>query len=496
MADNAFERILLRHNNINYPERITSAWSLVLEAAEGDERIIDGFNSLLGLLTWCWLNRVVNHLTQISIDYPAHKIKQVDARHILEVLMQSIDPEILMTVSLLDIEKPARPLKSFLFVNSIKNNEDYLEKSDIGETADSDGTLNELAGELEITAEQILINSWGDVYTQQYSGNSGVLQCLCKWMQLAPLDLPDSIRQPPQVFKVFSCSAGESNFLAQRIEEIYTELILFFYKEKRRKGRFVLRMDSTYYLISEDNALLQVSTVGARKELFSLLENSMKDYRDTEFERLAFTEQPLHEIYKKNKINIVQVFFQRVGRRYHIWVLDEQGSLWVDGIDAYYFEAYINHWLYLFNNIRNRLKLYNFHKAESISLKLIQISANQLGVIEFNEVENDILTGEKTFIDLQVVITQSVNGDQLNLACNDREFLYDDYKQDVMKECVQYLHNKINQESAPVFITDIDIPFERYSVDTKENIQTSHFLKFKRNFERRINKMLKRRRLA
>ncbi|HED35769.1 MAG TPA: hypothetical protein ENJ08_16370 [Gammaproteobacteria bacterium] len=484
IADILFDRIMLRYQQ--------SAWSLVLEASSGDEKSIDGFTSLLGLLAWCWLNRVVNHSTQISIDYPSHQVRQIEARHVLEILMNHLDPSIVSAIASDVYEKPAQPLKSLLFVSLLEADEaNKISNTLLAQTAHR--------SEKVLHCEQLIINSWGDVYTRQFTGNFGILECLCEWTHKTPPaalsadagNIREGRVQQPQSIQAFSYGTGDSTRIAQRIEQIYFEITDFFYTNRKHDGRFIVRMGATCYLLRAENDLLKVSGIGGDKALLAYLQAGMDVYRDTALERLALTEQPFREIYQRNKKNRLQVFYQIKNRQYHVWVLDEKGSLWMDTVNVYDQESYPVHWLYLFRNIRAILQKISVENSDLPSIEICQISTNRLGEFEFHTKGAAALSAEKHFFELQVKIEATENNDQLSLIFEDQSFLYSQYGENVLKECIEYISASMSGgRHRPVFVTGMDIPLRLYHVDTPEMLQASHILKFKRNFEHRINKLL------
>jgi len=339
----------------------------------------------------------------------------------------------------------------------------------------------------------------GDVYTRQFTGNFGILECLCEWTHQNPLvassggsgKVRKSRQLQPESIQAFSYGTGDSTHIAQRIEQIYSEITDFFYKNKKHDGRFILRMGSICYLLRAENTLLKVSETGGEKSLLTYLQAAVDVYRDTALDRLTLTEQPLREIYQRNKKNILQVFYQIKSRQYHVWVLDEKGTLWTDIVNAHDRESYPVHWLYLFRNIRSILKNISGESGDLPSLEICQINTNQLGVFEFHKKGAEALSGEKQFFELQVKIQTTDNEDQLNLVFEGQVFSYNEFRQDALKECIQYMSASMSGgRYRPVFVTDIDIPLSLYHVASPENLQVSHILKFKRNFEHRINKLL------
>jgi len=479
-VDIILDRILLKHEMMSEEDR----WSLVLEISEGNEKTIDGFSSLLGLLAWCWLNRIVNNSTQVSIDCPRQQVKQIEAHFVLETLIQQLNPRLLSSIPSEAFENPVRPLQSLLFINFMTTNEN--EENQISTTDDplSFGNLPEN----QLThCEQLIVNSWGDVYTKQYSGNSGILKCLCDWTHHAPLD---SLAKPQQL-RIFGHGVGDSTFMAQRVEQIYGELQSFFYFARQREGRFILRMGLDYHVITVVNALLQARKIGRKQALMEYLEAINKNFQTTALERLTLTEFPLREIYQNNKENVLQVFFQVINRSCYSWVLDEKGSLWADVLKEYDRESYITHWLYFFKNIRNRLKDINVQEQKIPALEINQISINQLGGLEFYHIGSEAVSGNKDFIDIQISIKTGDKGDEISLVCDGRRFDYQELNQNVLIESVQYLSDKIAEDvGRPVFVTDIDAPLRIFNVTNGDDIQTSQILKVKRNFEHRINKLL------
>ncbi|RDH84898.1 MAG: hypothetical protein DIZ80_05380 [endosymbiont of Galathealinum brachiosum] len=474
-------------DRIHLKQEITQGsgrWSLVLEVSEGNEKTIGGFNSLLGLLAWCWLNRVVNHSTQVSIESPGQQVKQIEAYYVLEVLIQQLKPDLISNIPAVAFENPVRPLQSLLFVNFMALNKN----ENIRVTATDDPlSFGNLSENLVTHCEQLIINSWGDVYTKQYSGNTGILNCLCEWTHHAPLDELSK----PQKLSVFGHGAGDSTYMAQRVEQVYDEMQSFFYNTRNEMGRFILRMGSEYHVVKVEDSLLKPVRIGKKKALMGYLEAASSSFHDTALERLAYTDYPLREIYQNNKPHVLQVFFQLINRAFYTWVVDENGSLWADVSTIYNRESYITHWLYFFRNISNRLKKINYQERELPGLEINQISINQLGGIEFYAIGADAVSGSKNYIDIQVSINGHVDGDQLSLVCDGRRFTYGDFKQNALIECVQYMSARMTGEGRlPVYVTDIDVPLRIFNVIERDDIQISHILKFKRNFEHKINKLL------
>jgi len=478
--DIVLDRIQLKHEVSNESDK----WSLVLLETEGNEKTIEGFNSLLALLAWCWLNRLVNRLTQVSINCPIQQVKQTEARYMLDVLMQSVNPQLISDIPAEAFDHSIRPLQSLLFLNFIDDKAEKISPLLIRKQLHDDSSMSSTS---QVYCEQLAVNSWGDAYTRQYIGSMGVLKCLCDWTHDSPLDG----MSPPKNLEAFGHGTGDSTHIAQHVNKIYSEMVSFFYQNRSVNGRFYLRLDSVFYIVCVEDGMLIPDKVGNKKNLIESLEEPLSCFSPSMMESKAVVEEPLKEIYQLNKENVLQVFFKVSNRRAYCWVLDERGSLWRDVVDDFDQDSFVTQWLYLFRNIRNQLKKTSYENKELPSLEIKQISANQLGGLEFYLLGADNLKSAKKFIDVQVVIEHHDEGDQISLACDGKEFSYKDFKRNALIECVHYISSKILVDGfLPIYVTDIKVPLRLFNISQRDDVQSSHILKFKRTFENRIHKLL------
>jgi adenylate cyclase class 1 len=476
-------RVLLKHN---IKHRQFKSWSLVVEKEDGIEKEIANFDSLLKLILWAWLNRIVDRSTQVSIQCSRFLVKQIDAYHVLEILIQNIAPDVIADTSQRVFERANKPLRSLLFFNMLI---DESQRKGIAPVHREDDPLD-FAHEINnllTSCEQIVINSWGDVHIKSYASNEGVLQCLCDWMCYAPL----SYGQAPRELKCFGYASGESVFLARRIEQIYVELVQFFYYQKQVDGCFIVRIGNDYCAIYVQQDYLQQNKIGYRRALYPYLEQANKVFKSYALERLALPYVPLREIFQRNKKDVIQVFFQSTNRSCETWVLDEKGSLCYLEQSRFDRRSYITHWLYLMRNISKRLKKISYQQRALPTLEIFELGRNQLGDVKFHPVGSEAVNKNKGFVGIQLEVCGDELTEQISLICEGKKFGFEAYGENVIAETVKYISAKlIGNVPMSVYITDIEAPFTLYGVAEKEDIQLSHFLKYIRNIETRINKLL------
>ncbi len=474
-------RMILRFDPEHAPQQ---AWQLVLALDEVRERILGRFSNLLSLLAWALLNRLVDQGTQISIDHPSRMVKQIEARQVLETLLQRLDVEALLHPREKLFEQDNRPQQALVF-SHLTASEEYQQRM-ASDTA-FDPLLFGSEDELTVSCEQLVLHSWGDVQVRQYTGNLGVLQCLCDWLSTGDADAG---RQPGDLHS-YGYSAGISTFWSQRIEQIYADLQQFFYSDGHWSGRFVVRMGPEYFLIESQDTTLGVGRVGTEQQMLARLERASDQFKTTGIERFAFSDMPLGSIYKRNRAGVVQIFFQLLNRQCRTWVLDEQGSLWYQQQLWFDRSSYIAHWLYVMRNLRTRLKKISYQQRELPGLEIFHLSNNALGVLECHPVGSESITAERGFIDVQLTVDVVDDQDRVSLICDGHLFDYGRYGDRVLDEAVRYIRGRFGRQGLqPVYVTDIEAPLRLYGVENREQIQVNHFLRYKRNIEQRLYQLL------
>jgi len=473
-------RIIIRHNVAN------EQWTLSIELGGDEERKVSTFNSLLSLISWAWLNRIVDQSSQVSVDCSLRLVKQIEARYALEVLIQRVDPDVISNISRQALEYPVHPVYSLLFFNLLIS-ESFRQR--IADMTDLDDPLNfgDHSESLLTNCEQLIVDSWGGVEVRQYSGNEGVLQCLCEWTQHAPL----SAMKLPMPLQPFGYASGESTYLAQRVEQVYDELIQYFYQRKQHQGRFIVRVSAEYYFVEAENDSLVSQKLGSEQKLLEYLGLPNDEFRSFAMDSQSMVETPLHFIAEFNKPDVIQLFFRLSNVYVETYLMDEKGSLWVHKQLWYGKTSYITHWFLFIRNIHKRLKKINYQDRELPLLEINQITNNQIGALEIYPVGTEALDGNSDFINIKVAVNSQSEGEQINLSCDGIKFESSEYAEKVFEECASYLKTKMTNEGRRfIFVTDIDVPLKFYGVESRDAIQVSHFLRYKGNIEKQLARLL------
>lgn len=481
--DMVLDRIVIKHEGSKGDRDI---WALVVEQDDEQEKIIQGFDSLLALLCWTWLNRIVDQGTQVSIHCPMRLVKQIEARHVLEILISRINPVALINKPKEIFRKEAKPVSSSLFLSVLVDEEVRQRIESMVDVADPLNYIED-SSDLVTHCEQLVINSWGDVYVRHYRGSDGMLQCLCDWLNTVPANVLEN----NEALTAYGYASGISTFMAQRIIQIYGELREFVAKHKGNDCRFIVSLGQNYYCLESYDGMWRVLHIGNMAALYPFLEKANKAFKPLGMDRHVLATTPLRQIAEKSRAEMFQVFFQVSPRYCDTWVLDDKGSLFYYRHAWFDRNSFVAHWLYLVRNIRNRLKKISYQGKELPTLEIQQIGINRTGGYVFYPVGAESVKMERNFIDVQVSVITDEEGDLLSLRCDGQNFDYTQYQNNVVNKCVEYIKHRIDEEDRlPIYVTDIQAPLRLFGVEQREDIQLVHFLKYKRNIENRLNQLV------
>ncbi len=473
-TENIQERIRIRY------QTESATWSLLIVLEEGQEETLYTNTNLLAVIAWAWFNRLADQSTQVSIDCPSYFVTQIEARHVLEVLMMKVQPDMIWQTSTEAFEHPARPLRSIVFVSTVPVNI----RAEQAISSDDKYTSKPL----QLFSEQLTINSWGEIHIQTFRGYRGFLQCLSEWF--TPAYQSGALESSGLEF--YGYASGAITSITQNLQRIQNELVECFGYKAMHTACLIVSLDRGYYRFELDEYNgLQSERVGADQQLLQFLQQPLEHFRPVSMGVNVLANTPLSDIYKRNQSGVVQVYFQLRNRTCETWVLDERGSLWHDQCNVLSREVYVAQWLYFIRNINDRMRAMLNNDTPLPALSIQQISINQLGGYEFYTMTtNDVLAGQR-FFNIKLIVYGESDNEQVSLLCDDREFHSIELGERVVGDCVAFLQGQMQQTGPKsVYVSDVDAPLNMFLIENQDEIQTLHFLNYKYKFEHEINQLL------
>ncbi|MFW2374709.1 MAG: class I adenylate cyclase [Gammaproteobacteria bacterium] len=450
-----------------------SYWVLVIQDEQGDKRVLHRLKSLLALIAWAWLNRIIDQNTQVSIDCPGYQVKQIEVRYALETLVAQLSDDYWQHIKQHQGDEPDRASKSLIFVRLVSAAEDKLIVN--SEVPHQDNVSGQI-----LLFEQLLVNRWGEVHYRLFYGDEGIVSCFCDWLNNVNLD-DEHIRE---YFKLYSYSSGETNYHVQQLADIFDEMIGFFVQHGDQVASYILNMGINYFVISQQQGKYSYQKIAGELAVYQYLEQDINTFKSVGIHKHVLSETPLVMLYGKNRKGRVQLCFQGVQGQYDIWIVDERGSLWHSKQDIMDFEQLISHWL-LF--IRNTVNQYQKADIAVPGFELFYAEPRAAGGFKLSKVNTEGIS-VKLSESLSVNCRDLVKGEELSLQIADAGFDYLEYGDNAMDQCADYILR--NAPHTATLVTDIGLSNISPGSNSAREIQFVHFLKLKRRVEFELRQLL------
>lgn len=459
--------------------------------AESDEAPLKRTHSLIELVSWCHFNKIIGSQTLVSLNSrePNFTLKELLA--IIDSIKRLYIDGKLPRISMKMLQDRSRILSCALYINLGVDPWVSHTKKGLHLTSNKSDALSYggISKNLIIGCDMMMVSSWGEVLTFRYSGETALLDCLCDYHAWAPL----SDKKSPPPVQVYSFSSAQGMAIAHRVEELFRDTIQTYYKSDRGKeARYVIRIEHSNYLLQEENDAPRFRKLGDKADLINALGAAQTEFSPIVFDRYMLDEMPLSKLIQHNSPDVVQLFFQVKGEKAVVYVLDERGSLFYQIAEYFNSESLVAQYKKFLDNAVNRRNM--MEQADEAKETEAEIQYYQIHKLRGNQIRLERLDGPKSsdvgsYFGIQV-IGDVINGERptFTLYCDGEEFSYLEFGDDVFKEVAQYVLDKRKDRGRyPIYITDIDVTRPLLGVDGVLNLQTIHFLNYKRNIEHKLN---------
>ncbi len=461
------------------------------------ERPLRRSHSLIELLAWCHFNSMLNGNTVLAMHSPASSITARELKEMFFSFQRLFPADKVLKTDMEDFASGAKAAQVAVFVNL--GVDPMLEYSRNGKHLMSDKndalSYGGLGENLALCFDMITITTWKEVLTSRYTGVTGLLECLRDYLRWS---LTSKNARPPEV-NVQCYSTGQGITIRQRIEELFGDIAGCFCSDaKGFDARYVLAVETTFYILSIDNNALTYERASSFAELLHKLGSGNKSFSRVVVDRQALTNTILPSIFAINKARALQVFYQTAANYVDVYVLDERGSLFYQRMAFVKRDAVLTHFSVFFDSVLNR-QYYEISDQDTDE-------ENEVEHVEFYEiihkhasktphvVKKDVTRQRRLTSSLNIQVIGEIVDDQpmFTIYCDDKEFSSIEYDADLFKEVARYvLAHRRSGERYPIYITDMDLPHAMVVGEGfSGHVQTIHFLTYKRRIEKQLNEAL------
>ncbi|GAB6042994.1 class I adenylate cyclase [Endothiovibrio diazotrophicus] len=450
--------------------------------------------SLVELLAWCHYNGLIGADTALHFhphdDRPADR--EVSA--ILRYLEQTAPAGSLEGGSLDELARSPRVLRAALFVNVALDPLAHHTRRGIQIASARNDPLRFGSQEenLVVSCDLIAVTSWREVLTFRHTGETALLDALCEYLGWAP---PHRGEAPPQL-EVHGDTSPRSQLLARRLEGVVGEVVAHYYgaREGAAQGRYLIRLGRAHYLLWVEGEALHYERHDSHQELMARLAAPAARYSPLAADPRTLDDTPLPTLFRRDQAGRIQLFYQPLGPLARVYVLDERGSLFHQEVEYRSDAVLLSHFeRFFFSVLPRRHYVQGLPSSDVLDDEVAyhRIDRDPDGRWQITPVQPKAEPPHRRYFNLQVIGERAGTGQSLfTLYCDEREFSSLEYGEGLFRAVAAHiLARRADGERYPLYITDVDIG-QLLSGEGGGEVQTIHFLNYKKRIEERLNEQL------
>ena len=463
------------------------AWMLyrgmVDEEQATQQRPIKITEHLIEMVLWSHVNQVWDRYTLVFLYPEEGPVSRNELQELYRSLVALFPLQTMQSADMKALSRPAMAVRVALFINVGTDPLEHLSRSGKQLTTNQHDPLSFSSSHtnLALNFEELLQTSWGELLISRRQGEAGLLHTLCN-----TLNMSDELTALPPRFHAYSFSSIRGDQIAERLDELFNHIVDYFRFPARRDSRYAFRMGKAYFLVQrEDDSFTWRSQDGFESLLVELTRPHTR-FRGLSFDPEILGDTPYPTLYRLNRPDVLQLFFQVLPRQMHIYLLDEQGALFRQTLA-------VDSPRYLI--LQQRRFLNSMQQLRNLLPGAAQISLDEP---EFYELRQDCLTGwiaeqrsvpmprHDDYLELTLVIDRfEPDAQPLSLIWGDREFSWLEYGEDIYTVTAQHLcAQREGNEDYPIYLTSLS-----YSgLPLLQSPATVILLELKKRIEQRLNR--------
>jgi adenylate cyclase class 1 len=460
------------------------------EASEG--RPLKRSRNLVELLAWCYLNQIVDERTTFALFTRDAAITLNEVRAITRSLEQFFEGAHLRPSTFEELSQPPALARMALFINVGVQPESLRVREGMQLTSNKTDALS-YGGVCEnhvLSLDQLALTTWQEVMSFNYDGESGLFDCLAAYLKWSP---PSAGVAPPLV-RAYCFSSAQSMTLVRRVEELFSDVVDCYYTGNPHFActRYVVVIGHKYYVLRLEGDNLVYDRVESYNDLLKYLAQPVGVYSPVVIDRYALTHDILPIIYRNNKPGVIQLYYVEENQGIYLYLIDERGSLFYRRVPK--------------SDIGLLIRQYERFLASAADRRRMQLSARQRSLqapaIEVYQghkkyhgksvvVRHRDEGGEETppYLDVQVITGVRDNGrPEFTIYVAHKEFSSLEYGDALYRSVAQYIvEQRKGGQRYPIHITDIDLAHQVVGLKSPDELQSVHYLEYKRQIEDRLN---------
>jgi adenylate cyclase, class 1 len=447
--------------------------------------------NVIELIAWAFFNRIIDSHSAISlINRDALTVKEL--RQLLISFEEEFPTRKLPEADFNNLNQAVRIQHACVYINVghiPKTGKDNIKH--ISSIRDNILSYGAQHSNLTYSFDLLICSTWEELLTFRFDGPDALIQCICEYLRWVPLG---ETYGPPKL-NAFSHSSSYGPAITKRVEEIIQDVINTFYgKQYQENTRYFIEIEDCYYVLFNNEGHLRHQYIGSSAHLLRSLGKPYGAFSPVVFERQTHGNKLIQELFKLNNDDKIQLFYSINTRMADVYVIDENGSLFFQTVPFHDSKTLINHFNLFFESTINRrvfLMLDIQTNIENIEVDFFQINTEKNKNININKVNNEIENIGNNFFNIQVIGSPDDEHNSLSIFCEDIEFSYIEHGNELFNVVAKYvIERRESGQKYPIYITDIDISTGLMGRVESDQLQTIHYLNYKKRIEDKLNQAI------
>ncbi len=443
--------------------------------------------NIVELVLWAHLNGLLAKSTAVTVHGGDTHMGLFEMQKLLESLRQQVAYPL-----------PAAPQENFhrqpeqkLLIYYVNVGIDPLTEGDedgLQRISDRTDALvySELRENLALSVDEVLLNTWHEVYFRRYGDDDALIEALCDHVQCRLQDHGG----PPPVSRVqcFSPSRGAS--IANRVRELFRDAAACFSGgDTVSAPRYLIDVGKSHYVIQIRDGKPAWSRHASLNELCQYLSEPQPAHSAIILDRYALLNSPLRTVCAAGQAGKIQVFFRRVAAsEAEVYILDEHGSLFRYRAPAPSREALLMPLDRFIRSVQYRRRTVGEPgSGEEVTYhEIVFPDGGGPPTLARRYLPQDGAQAEHHAVQ---AIAEHGSGDEaeFTIFCNHEEFSPLEYGEELFQAvAARILSQRSNRERYPCYITDLDLTGAAGADENPRHYQTVHYLKQKHRLEQAL----------
>jgi adenylate cyclase class 1 len=447
-----------------------------------DQRPIKISSNLIEVLLWSHINQVWGRDSLITLSPGETGLSRSELLSLHHSIEQLFPQRMPASAGMQTLAKPATATLMALFINIGLDPLEHLTKEGKQITSERHDPLSFAAGRINLALhhEAILQTSWGELLVTRHQGPEGLLDSLCSLLNLQP-----EADEAETRLHAFSFSSVRGQQIAQRVVELFNHILGRFRSGALENGRYAFRMGHEFFIVQQEEKRYSWRSQESFESLLEELQQPQRVYRRLEFDPEIMVNSPYPVIFKANRPEVIQLFFQIKSQETEIYILDEQGALFSQTLMADSPRFLMLQQRRFLNSLQ---QLHNLLPGDTGNLlaepEFYELIKPRNGEFQC-ERRRVPLVSTDDYMELTLVSDTAERGaNPVSLLYGDREFTQLEYGDGLYGATAEYIQSlRHGGEHYPIYLTSLRLS----SFQPIEPPTTVELLNLKRRVEERLN---------